>query len=35
VRRSRAGRGRLLRQVPKSAHVRATRDEIAGAGGAG
>jgi len=25
----------LLMQVPKSAHVRATRDEIAGAGGAG
>jgi Putative peptidoglycan binding domain len=35
VRSSRAGRGRLLMQVPKSAHVRATRDEIAGAGGAG
>ena len=35
VRSSRAGRRRLLMQVPKSAHARATRDEIAGAGGAG
>ena len=35
VRGSRAGRGRLVLQVPKSAHAHATRDEIAGAGGAG
>ena len=35
VRSSRSGHGPLLMQVPKSAHVRATRDEIAGAGGAG
>ncbi|HUA05644.1 MAG TPA: peptidoglycan-binding domain-containing protein [Solirubrobacteraceae bacterium] len=35
VRSSRAHGGRLLMQVPKSAHARATRDEIAGAGGAG
>ena len=35
VRGSRAGHGRLVLQVPKSAHAHATRDEIAGAGGAG
>jgi hypothetical protein len=35
VRGSRAGRGRLVLQVPKSAHAHATRDEIARAGGAG
>ena len=35
VRSVRARHGRLLMQVPKSAHARATRDEIAGAGGAG
>jgi hypothetical protein len=35
VRRSWSGHGPLLMQVPKSAHGRATRDEIAGAGGAG
>jgi Putative peptidoglycan binding domain len=35
VRSSHGGRRPLLMQVPKSAHARATRDEIAGAGGAG
>jgi Putative peptidoglycan binding domain len=35
VRRSRSGHRPLLMQVPKSARARATRDEIAGAGGAG
>ena len=35
VRSSRGGRRPLVMQVPKSAHARATRDEIAGAGGAG
>jgi Putative peptidoglycan binding domain len=35
VRSSRNGRRPLLMQVPKSAHARAKRDEIAGAGGAG
>lgn len=34
VRSSRSGRRPLLMQVPKSAHARATRDEIAGSGGA-
>jgi len=35
VRSSRSGHRPLLMQVPKSAHARATRDEIASAGGAG
>jgi hypothetical protein len=35
VRSSRSGRRPLLMQVPKSAHARAKRDEIAGSGGAG
>lgn len=35
VHSARSGRHPLLLQVPKSAHARATRDEIAGAGGAG
>ncbi len=35
VRSARGAHRRLLMQVPKSAHARATRDEIAGAGGAG
>jgi Putative peptidoglycan binding domain len=35
VRSSRSGHRPLLMQVPKSAHARATRDEIAGAGGEG
>ncbi|MGH2881617.1 MAG: peptidoglycan-binding domain-containing protein [Solirubrobacteraceae bacterium] len=35
VRASRNGHRRLLMQVPKSASAHATRDEIAGAGGAG
>ncbi len=35
VRHARTGHHPLLMQVPKSAHARATRDEIAGAGGAG
>jgi peptidoglycan hydrolase-like protein with peptidoglycan-binding domain len=35
VRGSRSGRRPLLMQVPKSAHARARRDEIARAGGAG
>jgi len=35
VRSSRTGRRPLLMHVPKSAHARAKRDEIAGSGGAG
>jgi hypothetical protein len=35
VRSARAGRRPLVLQVPKSAYAHATRDEIAGAGGAG
>jgi hypothetical protein len=35
VRSARRGHRPLVMQVPKSAHARATRDEIAGAGGAG
>jgi hypothetical protein len=35
VRKSRSSRRPLLLQVPKSAHARATRNEIAGSGGAG
>ncbi len=35
VRGARGAHRRLLMQVPKSAHARATRDEIAGAGGPG
>jgi hypothetical protein len=35
VRSARAGRRELILQVPKSAHARAARDEIAGAGGRG
>jgi hypothetical protein len=35
VRSSHGGRRPLLMRVPKSAHARAVRDEIAGAGGAG